>query len=336
MVGGIIPLRRAASSRYDGRLGQESATCYQQATFGLVSLHIIQKTPLAPYFIYATFEQADNILDANGRPVEDVDGSVLSPQPCRADQTLPCPTTPSVTLDDTATVNPRHVPPQVVLVPPNAAYCTSSTSTTPPNQLFYLNTSDLPALPAKGYICVNERDNDIPPVIIDTNKRAHALIQSYSSVHGVQGSVWQYYKLVNVQYQPINKDHPSLYGTHPGESNFLDAHNPSTYYLANIVVETNRPLQLFSGGLVDGSGTGSNSDYDSQFETGGTGIHSNTFYQGSGYNMGGCMGCHGSQGQIQGGDFSVIMARGPVLNAETPAPPTSSGAAVVLRNRSLK
>jgi hypothetical protein len=25
MVGGIIPLRRAASSRYDGRLGQESA-----------------------------------------------------------------------------------------------------------------------------------------------------------------------------------------------------------------------------------------------------------------------------------------------------------------------
>jgi hypothetical protein len=25
MVGGIIPLRRATSSRYDGRLGQESA-----------------------------------------------------------------------------------------------------------------------------------------------------------------------------------------------------------------------------------------------------------------------------------------------------------------------
>jgi len=26
MVGGIIPLRRATSSRYDGRLGQESAS----------------------------------------------------------------------------------------------------------------------------------------------------------------------------------------------------------------------------------------------------------------------------------------------------------------------
>lgn len=148
--------------------------------------------------------------------------------------------------------------------------------------------------------------------------------------------MWQYYKLVNVQYQPINKDHAALYGTQPGETNYLDAHNPSTYYLANIVVETNRALQFFSGGLVAKGGTGSNSDYDSQFEAGGVGIHSNTFYHGSGYNMGGCMGCHGSQGQIQGGDFSVIMARGPVMIAETPAAPTPTGAAGELRNRSLK
>jgi hypothetical protein len=221
-------------------------------------------------------------------------------------------------------------------MPPTAAYCTSSTNTTPPNRLFYLNTTGLPALPTMGYICVNKRDNDIPSVVVDTNKRAHALIQSYSSEHGVKNSVWQYYKLVNVQYQPIDKEHASLYGTQPGENDFLNAHNPSTYYLANIVVETNRPLQLFSGGLVNAGTTGSNSDYASQFEAGGTGIHPNTFYKGSGYNMGGCMGCHGSQGQQKGGDFSVIMARGPVTSPEPPAPPTTSGAAVVTRNRSLK
>ncbi|MEY2503697.1 MAG: hypothetical protein QOI07_4034 [Verrucomicrobiota bacterium] len=315
-----------------------NVTCYQQATFGLVALHIIQKTALAPYFIYATFEQADNILDAGGRPVEDVDGTVLSQPPCRADQTPPCPTTPSVTLEDTPIVNPTtFVPPQVVLVPPNAAYCTASTNTTPPNQLFYLNTNGLTALPTNGYICVNKRANDIPPVVIDTNKRAHALIQDYSATHGVKNSVWQYYKLINVQYQPINKDHASLYGTQPGETNFLNAHNPSTYYLSNIVVETNRPLQLFSGSLVNGSGTGSNSDYDSQFGgPSGTAIHHNMFYQGSGYNMGGCMGCHGSQGQSQGGDFSVLMARGRVSIAETPAQPTNTGAGQTLRNRSLK
>ena len=308
-------------------LNAQVGTCYQQATFGLVSLHIIQKTPMAPYFIYATFEQADNILNASGLPVEDVDGSLLS--------TAQPPTTPSVMLNDTATVTPTKVPPQVVLVPPNAKYCTSDTSTTPPNQLFYLNAKDKPALPIGGYVCINNRANSIPASVIDTNKSAHALIQSYSAANGVTNSVWQYYKLINVQYQPINKDHAGLYGTQPGETNFLNANNPSTYYLSNIGVETNRPLQLFSGGLVQGGSTGSNSDYDTQY--GGTGIiHSDMFYQGSGYNMGGCMGCHGLQGQVQGGDFSVIVARGTVSAPEYPAPITSSGAAVIQRNRSLK
>jgi hypothetical protein len=311
--------------------------CYQQATFGLVALHIIQKTALAPYFIYATFEQADNILDQNGQPIEDVDGALQASQPCRADQAQPCPTTPSVTLNDTSVVVPTRVPPNVVLVPPTAAYCTTGTNVTPPNRLFYINTENKPALPRGGYICVNKRDNDIPPIIIDTNKRAHALIQNYSASHEVQNSVWQFYKLVNVQYQPIDKQHAGLYGTQPGENDFLNAHNPSTYYQANIVVETNRALQFFSGGLVSAAATGSNSDYDSQF-TGqaGTTIHSNTFYQGAGYNMGGCMGCHGSQGQSQGGDFSVIVAAGPVKKPEIPAPPTSNGAALVERNRLLK
>jgi hypothetical protein len=301
--------------------------CYQQATFGLVSLHIIQKTPLAPYFIYATFEQTDNILDANGRDVEDSDGSVVPPlASCRSDQQQPCPTTPSVTLNDTATVNPSQVPPQVVLVPPNAEYCTSSTTVTPLNQLFYLNTGNKRALPTKGYICVNKRDNDIPPVIVDTNKRAHALIAAYSSQHGIKNSVWQYYKLVNVQYQLISKEHAGLFGSQPGENNPLDGHNPSSYYLANIVVETDRSLQFFSGGLVDSNVTGSNSDYDSQFGGSGTTIH----------RMGGCLGCHGSQGQTQGGDFSVIVAVGPVIHPEFPAPPSPSGAARVPRNRQLK
>lgn len=311
--------------------------CYRQATFGLVSLHIIQKTPLAPYFIYSSFEQTDNILDANGRPVEDMDGSLMLPQaPCRSDQQPPCPTTPSVTLNDTSAVNANSVPPQVVLVPPKAQYCTLSPKVTPPNRLFYLNTMGLAGLPTDGYICINKRDNDIPPVIIDTNKKAHALIQSYSLQHGIKNSVWQYYKLVNVQYQPIDKNHAGLFGSQAGESDPTTGHNPSSYYLANIVVETNRSLQFFSGGLVDAGATGSNSDYDAQFGGSGNDIHRNTFYQGSGYNMGGCMGCHGSQGQTQGGDFSVIVAKGPVLLPEAPAPPTKSGAALVFRNRQLR
>jgi len=139
-----------------------------------------------------------------------------------------------------------------------------------------------------------------------------------------------------VQYQPIDKAHAGLFGSQAGENNPPDGHNPNSYYLANIVVETDRSLQLFSGGLVNGNITGSNSDYDSQFGGSGTTIHRNMFYQGSGYNMGGCMGCHGSQGQVQGGDFSVIVAVGPVLHPEFPAPPTTSGASRVPRNRELR
>ena len=37
-----------------------------------------------------------------------------------------------------------------------------------------------------------------------------------------------------------------------------------------------------------------------------------------GLNLGGCVGCHGGQGQIVGGDFSVIVARGRVVTPEAP------------------
>ena len=57
--------------RYYEKVPGTNVRCFHQATFGLVALHIIQKTPLAPYFIYASFEQADNILNANGVATED-------------------------------------------------------------------------------------------------------------------------------------------------------------------------------------------------------------------------------------------------------------------------
>ena len=75
---------------------QPNSPCYRQDTFGLVALHIIQKTVSAPYFIYATFEQADNILTATNGKVEDEDGNINKPLPdCRKDQTAPCPRTPT-------------------------------------------------------------------------------------------------------------------------------------------------------------------------------------------------------------------------------------------------
>jgi hypothetical protein len=323
---------KTATARYYENVNNP---CYSESTFGLVALHIIQKTQSAPYFIYATFEQADNIMTAptataSPTPVEDVNGNIVKLPPCRADQTAPCPTTPSVALQDTATVMPNQLPPQINLVPASAAYCTNGTGTTPLGQLYYLNASGKTGLPAAGFICVNYRDNQIPQPIIDANQTAHAAITSYNQINGISDSPFLYYKLVNVQYMPIDKQNFGPYtGNDPNS-----CQNPACYGLANIVVETNYTLQLFSSSFL---GTGSKSEYDSQFGgPPGNAIHKNLYYAGAHYNMGGCMGCHGSQGQQQGGDFSVILARGSVNSPEPPAPVTSSGAAQIRRNRLLK
>jgi hypothetical protein len=124
-----------------------------------------------------------------------------------------------------------------------------------------------------------------------------------------------------------NKPNGSPYSASPPYT----ANNPapSTYYQANIVVETNRSLQLFSGGLSPTISTDWNADGSP---------HKNSYYGGHFYNMGGCMGCHGSQGQNpfgQAGDFSVILARGSVSQPEAPAIETSQGLTAVLRNRTL-
>ena len=271
--------------------------CYRNATWGLVALHIIQKTPSAPYFIYASFEQADNLLTEDGNPVEDVDGNVLSPAPQTA-------TTPQVCLIDPNPQPPTLRPPildkasamgQVVLTD-DPLTCVPSqqqaAGCSPGKRLYYNN--EVGPVPF-GNICVNKRDNDIPQHVIDLNKEAHTVIKTYLQTNGIPSSPWLYYKLVNVQYYPYDKNimvptpNGSLYNSRPPYS----ARNParSSYYMANIVVETNRALQLFSGGLSPNISTDWNEDRSE---------HKNTYYGGNFYSAGGCLGCHGSQGQIPG------------------------------------
>ena len=307
--------------------------CYRDATWGLVALHIIQKTPSAPYFIYATFEQTDNLLTSDGKPVEDADGNVIhanatatTPQVCLQDpKPAPSPTpamgeVPSNQGQVVVTADPKTCMPVKTPV-----YCSS-----PAARLYYRNETS--QAPMGGDICVNQRDNDIPDFVVAANKQAHAAIAAYLSKNKITAP-WPYYKLVNVQYYPYDKvitkvtPNGSLYTSNPPYTAQNPA--PSTFYQANIVVETNRSLQRFSGGLSPNIATDWNED--------GT-PHKNTYYGGSFHNMGGCMGCHGSQGQNpagQAGDFSVILARGSVTIPEKPAQETTKGMSVVRRNRSL-
>jgi len=100
-------------------------------------------------------------------------------------------------------------------------------------------------------------------------------------------SVWQYYQLVGVQGTPV--DYANVVSDLPD------------FFLANNTIESNLFFQSFLGdqGFYTGMGTG----------PAGTTLGTNLTYQGKGYNMGGCQGCHGNA-QKGGADMSFLSAGG--------------------------
>lgn len=290
--------------------GKTKTIRYHDEKLALVGLHIIHKTPTAPYFIYATFEQADNILDANGDPVEDADGGPASGKPGQN------PMTPKI-----ASVNAMGTRYQTFDI-------TGQFPDNPGKQLYYQNTL-YAGLPTNGYqvgfqgedhgngpqqhevlsnILVNHRINPIPFDIMQANISAHQLITSYANAKQInpQSIPWMYYKLVNVQYKPIDKD---KYGSDYTKD------NASTYYQSNSTIETSYNIQRFSGRFYADFDSGSPRRFTiTDFDTDGSKFHNVIFNQ-SAYNMGGCMGCHGNA-QHAGAGFSFILKNGPVAQPE--------------------
>jgi hypothetical protein len=123
--------------------------------------------------------------------------------------------------------------------------------------------------------------SQIPPV----NDAVHAAFKAKDP-----NTVWQYYKLIGVQGMPVNGP--------PAAGAPID--DLSYYYLANIVVETNQTLQNFTG-AVNGN-TGETQPFNNIFLNGAAG---------SPFQMGGCQGCHGTQGQAFGGDMSRLIGVAP-------------------------
>jgi hypothetical protein len=308
---------------------------YIDAVWGLVALHIIQKTQSAPYFIYATFSQADNILDSNGNCIEDEQGN-LRLGPCGAQTTAtPAPTAPldpNVTSTPATSATPET--PQTIqqLQPPSS----SLTVQTAGQRLFYNNSATTPTPPptTQGIVAVNQREHNIPQCVIDVNTAAHAAIKTYGQQNNNGNPVWLYYKLINVQYQPYDKPAGTTYTGAPGGP------DPSTYYQANEVVETNFNLQAFSGQFQHDPNNNANilnlitdyvSDSTSQFY--GTPFK-NVYYStsapssGKAANMGGCMGCHGNA-QVAGFDFSFILKFARVTAPDVAVGPTSAAPSAI-------
>lgn len=255
---------------------------YVDAVGVLLSLHIIHKTPSAPYFIFATFEHKDDILDPNGNPVEDADGALQANAFMPSPAASPSPpyvypsagTAPAGKyLVDATTPNVFEYPSQfssgnVTLQQfiPNPSTNAGPNSTT---QSSYQNvrkgpTSTLasgnsPSEP-ESYITVNRRRFSIPSnPIVAVNQDIHNLIRTYGyknpgGTSGVvpPGNVWLNYKLVNVQWIPAGNPAQKT----PGQL-YKGAFIPvESYYLSNSLVETNMILSTFSGQFNFGGGDG--------------------------------------------------------------------------------
>ena len=305
---------------YTHKSEQDKTPCYEQPDadkWGMAALHIIHKTPSAPYFIFATFSQADNILTADGRSVENADGGYNGTPPATA-------TTPNIKAD-----TPGTPPAGTVYETPatktqsEQMFSYDSSSLKPKvhqstdKRLYYVNDTDFvkkyshntpgqPPEPPKTPIAVDKRQNDIPPEVIAVNQEAHEAICAYSKQYGLVDALgnckspWLHYKLVNVQWIPSTKAIPGpLYVKDPSKGQDLD---PSTYYLANEVVETDFNLQFFSGRFASDFTRITDFATDENKEQ-----YLNVFHAGKGFNMGGCAGCHGNAAN-KGADFSFILS----------------------------
>lgn len=331
-----------APIRYYEAVEGKTGTFEYVDTYGaLLSLHIIHKTPSAPYFIFATFEHTDNVIGTDGKPVEDANGTLnanafttTKPAPPPAGYVYPSSgtapagkylvdaTTPNVFQKpaDSGTAVQQFIPTPSVdsttLSTIQSAYQNTRDGAT--STLASANSPDA----SKSYFSVNRRRFSIPSTIISVNQAAHSLISKYG--YQSTGNTWLNYKLVNVQWVPAGtltqKTPGLLYGdTSKGAKPSIPV---ESFYLSNSLVETNMILSTFSGQFgpfvqdkYDGI---SITDYYynqttyQDYNTTKPAVVKNVgdpffnVYNGAGNNMGGCMGCHGNAA-VAGADSSFIL-----------------------------
>ena len=179
----------------------------------------------------------------------------------------------------------------------------------PPTDLDYLAFQNLKQ---KSGLLPNipvTRAHAIHSQVAATNTVVHAAFTAQNS-----NTIWQWYNLVGVQATPTNQ---------PPATAPADAF--STFFLANIMVETNQTLQNFVGGAPSGV-----------VIPGIPNVYLSSAGANSPFTMGGCQGCHGFQGQDNGGDMSVVIARGPSFAASPDSLDSSAPTAVKMFNQRMK
>ena len=287
-----------------------NSACFREAIWGLVSMHLTQKTPTAPWMVWATFEHADGLLTPEGNPVEDENGNIIN-------SFSPTSTTPALSYMD-------GDPPILKIV--GDEFCTDIGK-----RLYYQEVGpDLfgfdSGLPFEGEICQNERTRPIPPPIITANELAHEAINNYNMENGLESSPWLFYKLINVQHVPFDI---SEIDDNPNSDK-----NEATFYMNDMLIEIDFSLQTFSGHLFfsdspAGPPTNMPANFDNFDPTKQT-FQNVLAFDDEGnleetFTMGGCMGCHGNA-QLKGTDFSFILKGGRVAKGPEASGVTTPGA----------
>jgi hypothetical protein len=192
--------------------GTDAAPVARNGTFGLVGLHIIQKTKNFPTFIFASFEQVDALKLPNGKAsglyyISNYNSLAYDP----------------------------NTPTQPVAVINNGSSKLVSVALPAANP----NLPAAAGVPAgfAGPVTVVQPDA-ITKQVQDVNYNVYSLLASSPLF---KDSVWKYYKLKGVQAIPSNEQG---IGQSPSPDT-LD------FYLANIVIESSQPgIQLFKGGPI--------------------------------------------------------------------------------------
>ena len=269
--------------------------------WGLLALHVMHKTPSAPYFIWATFEQVDVMLtderDATGRPLlaEHADGTLTE-----AGARVTRPFSPEIEIGPASYEQEQQY----------RYHATVAQSPQPGPGLYFIPANDnelLPALPPDtNRVDMRKRLFPTPAIIARINARFQQAIRARHP-----GSPFQFYRLVSVQWKPLDKAPGVLY-TGPED--------PAVYYSSSVIIEPPPVHQMFSGQLALGFDT--STDYvfrELRFlnppPNPGAPVFNNTHFDGKPFLAGGCMGCHG-QRQVYGTDWSFLLERQRVIEPE--------------------
>lgn len=256
--------------------GTDQSPVAQTATYALIALHIIHKTPNYPAFIFATFEQAD---DYRNQVTNSPSGIYYVPTYQSVGYTTP----PTTTFPPTGqTVNN-----------PNIGFNINKPIARSNGVQTALPLGPVTSIPNATTVTASVNGKQISLVAVPVTQPspteddiAQVNAQALAAMKGIPGFngnfLWQYYKLVGVQAVPTNDE------------------TAKDFYLANIVVESSQPgIQLFRGFPPIKSGVLTN--VRNQVNISDSSTSPPTLTSG-----GGCQGCHGVAQTHDGFDFSFL------------------------------